>query len=297
MPDKSNDPIERASRIAPQVPPPNTEERHASPRESVIQVEMETGAMPVAQANAQKFADLMSKHLKATLDDSIQMTLMRNQIALKDLTLKQLDKMLPVRINFSDGSVEYDHKGKRNYVQLSFIHISALGATMSVGAFGTSDDAEKAIGKLYECVFEAANMKSQWADARDSIIAKGYATSTVATLDGHLDHLLTSPIAKLFSSKTFSENEFSSAVGVLPINQETGEPYLRDYRSVLKLGALEVRVIRMDDEAGDRHESTIRIAPQTKTDAGIGRYVVMSELEYTKHQKLVGMLKASLSEK
>lgn len=295
MSHKSSDPIERASRIAPIVTPEQQTAIHASPRESVIQVEMETGAMPVAQSNAQKFMELMNKHLKATLDDDIGMMLLRNKVGLKDLTLKQLDRMLPIQIRFSDGTIEYDYKGKRNYVQLSFLIISALGATMKVGAYGTSEDAEKAMGKMYECVFEAAGMKSQWAEARDKIIAKGYATSTVETFDGHLNRLLAPALASLFTSESFAQKGFSSAIGVLPLNQDTGKPFPRPYRSVLKLGALEVSVIRLDDETGDRHASTIRIAPHTMADAGVGRFVVMSELEYNKHQELVALIKEAVS--
>jgi hypothetical protein len=295
MSPQEKDAIERASRLTPTVHQEIGNYPQASPIESVIQVEFETGSLPVAQANAQTFIDLIGKTLKATLGEELRALLTRNQVDLTDISLKRLDRMMPMSIGFSDGTIEYDQMGKRTYVQLTGITISAVSEYLRIGVRGTSDDAEKALGKVYECVYEAAGMKSQWADGREKIVAKGYATATIETLDAGLDKVLAPGVAGLFNTQNFAAKGFDSALGSQPINKETGQPFIRSCRAVLKLGTLDVNVIRLDDETGYRYDSTIRISPVTKSDAGLGRYIVTSELEYNKHKEFVTLLRNSLA--
>lgn len=290
---KSSDAFERASNL------PISEgfiagQSQASPLESAISVEFDTGSLPVAQAKAKKFIELMSQKLKAELSRDVQMLLFQNKIDLSNLTLKQLDAALPLRISFKDGSIEYDHKGKHHYVQVTFITIHALGGSMQVGANGTTDDAEKALAKAYECIFESADMSQQWANATDSLIAKGYATSSVEKLDGNLQKILSEKVASVFDSKLSGNASLVSNLGVLPLNTETGKPYKRAYNGVVKLGQLVIEIIRFDNLSGDRYETKVAIRPKTKADAGVGNYVITSELDYKNHQELVAAIKEAL---
>ena len=266
----------------------------SSPLESAISVEFDTGSLPAAQANAQRFVDLIKETLGAELGNELRMFLFQNKVDLDSLTLKQLDSRIPLRIIFHDGFIEYELKGKRQYVQLSFIMLGAVGDIIKVGAYGTTEDAERALGKVCECIFTAAGMSQQWADVKSSLIARGYATSSAELLDGSLDKILSKALADIVEAKLCATKDVVSKIGVLPLDQSTGEPYERDYQGVVKLGQLRLDVIRFDPISGDRYETTIAIHPKTKGVADKGRYVVASELEYSEHQELVKALKKAL---
>lgn len=294
MSEKSVDAFERASNLPIAKSLSSSDGAQSSPLESAISIEFDTGSLPVAQANAEKFVGLMRTKLKAELSEDAQMIILRNHIDLKDVTLKQLDRILPVRLAFRDGSIEYENKGKKQYVQITFIVVNASGATIHVGANGTSDDAEKALSKVYECLFEAAGMTQQWAEARSSLIARGYATSLVETIDGSLEKILSEKVVNALKKLFSGDSSLAPKLGVLPLDTKTGEPLKRNYTGVITLGAVELKVIRLDPASGDRHESTISIRPKTKIDAGMGRYIISTELDYQNHQDLVQTIKKAL---
>ena len=288
------DPFDRANRLQVSHDIPAAERLAASPLESAISVEFNTGSLPVAQANAAEFIELMAKRLKAAPSEELSMFVMKSGIELKSVSLKQLDSMLPISVKFRDGSIQYDQKAKRTYVQLSFITLSAVGGAMKVGAYGTTDDAEKGLSIVCECLFEAAGMARQWTDVKGSIVAKGYATSSVEKLDAGVEELLSPRLSDFISQKIAGRTAFAAGVGVLPLDPLTGEPYNRDHLAIVKLGALDISVIRLDLKSGDRYETSVRIAPRMTVDAGEGSYVVTSELDHRMHQDLVRSIQSAL---
>ena len=264
------------------------------PLESAVTIEFETGAIPYAQANAGDFFKLMKEKLKAEIGDELRMILVQNNIDVSKYTLKQFDQLIPTRITFRDGIIEYDHKGKVTYVPLSHMVINSRG-TLQVGAWGTTGDAEKGLAKVYECIFESAGMNQQWADSKGSLIARGYATTSVEQLDGSLSKLLSEGLHNFIVNDFSKSKEYASSIGILPLNQVSGMPLNRNYQAVVKLNELELDVIRFDPESGDRHNTTVSIRPKTTIDAGVARYRVTTQLEYSKHLKFIKKLKSVLN--
>ncbi len=194
---------------------------------------------------------------------------------------------------FEDGSIRIERNGKEDFIQITTAQLSEP-SSMTVGVYGTSDDAEAALGKLYECLCTAANLRRQWAEGRRSIGFQQHSTISLETLHCGLESILSERVAKTIKDNFRDQKTLLAKLGSLPINPETDLSYERNYIGSVKLKELRITVTRIDPKSGSIDVNTLGITPHTKIDAGKGTYAVASALPYKEHNKFVAALKAAL---
>ena len=264
----------------------------SAPYISAILVECQHGSLPFAQANAAKLISTLREKMNLTPSQSLSQFLERVG-DLQNLTLKQLDNLIPVSVTFEDGSIKLDRKGKTDVIQVSGIALKEP-SSMNVHVFGTSDDAEEALGKLYESLCSAAGLTRSWSEGRKSVGFKQHSTMSLETLNCGIETLLAPNVASAFKNNFKNHKTLLSRLGSLPIDPDTEQPFEKTYIGSVKLAELSIMVTRIDPESGSTDANRLAIQPHSKIDAGRGTYAVTSALPYDEHNKFVVALKSAL---
>lgn len=272
-----------------------TSEDTSTPLETALTVEFETATLPTTIAKFHAFVDLMEQRLAVRLDEDIA-----GMIAKMDdiprLTITELDKRIPVSIGLLDGRLEVKKGGNAQFVLIHFVQIAGGGDVIRAAMFGDSDDAEQAVARTYECIWEAAGQKKQLSDARQAIHSRGFVTSTIEQLDCSFDHIFSPGVTRFLKGIAATPDGLGVQMGVRPFDKSTGKPTEINPHVAVRLRELRFIVNVIDLDSGRGWECPLVIVPKTKTTKGKGLYNVTSELPHEGHRKLVESLRRALEE-
>ena len=263
----------------------------SAPYISGIMVECQNGSLPFPQAMASDAIRFLKERMNLSPTSELSQFLTR--IDLSDYSLKQVDNLVPIPLGFEDGSIEVERGGKMDVIQVSYAQM-AEPASLTISVYGNSDDAEFALGRLYECLCASGGLNRNWADGRRAVGFKQHTTTSLETLNCGLDTLLSSNLSSAFKDSFKNHKTLLAQVGSLPIDPETDQPFPKTYIGSIKLSSLRITITRIDPESGSNDTSVLSISPHTKVDAGVGTYAVHSALPYTEHNKFVAALREAL---
>ncbi len=290
----NEDPLRRAQEMASSAPPTATREDTSSPLESILTIEFETAALPSAVTNFQSFLKLMQERLGVRLDRDIR-AMTDKMDDMSRLSIEELDERIPITIGLLNGRLKRDKKGETQFILIHFIQIAGGGDVIRAAVFGDSDDAELAVAKTYECIWEAAGQTKPWSDGKQSIHSKGSITSTLEELDCSFDRLFSPSVAIFLDGLTDSRKGPGVRMGVRPLHRSTGEVMEINPHVAVRFRKLEFAVHVIDLDSGRVWECPLTISPKMKTTKDKGTYNVTSELPLDGHQALVKSLRSALA--
>ena len=264
----------------------------SAPHISGVMVECKHGSLPFAQTNAGHFIQTLKKEL--SLDPTSSLGNFLSRVDLSEISLKQLDDLIPINMEFEDGSLKIKRDGKEDYIQIPAASFSAP-SVLNVSVYGNSADAEAVLGKVYECLNSAAGLNRQWAEGKKTIGFQKHTTISLETLNCGLGNVLSKGLADSLIGAFKDESGLLANIGSLQIDPETLKPHPKKYIGAVKLEELQITVTRIDPTSGSTDKSTLRVSPHTKVDAGRGTYTVASALPYDEHIEFVKLLKSSLA--
>lgn len=272
-----------------------TSEDTSTPLETILTIEFETATLPTTVAKFQKFVELMEDLLDVRLDDDIR-SLVGKMDDLPRLTITELDKRIPVNIGLLDGRLKVNKGGNTQFVLIHFVQIAGGGEVLRAAVYGDSDDAEQAVARTYECIWDAAGQKKDWSDAGRAIHSRGFVTSTMEQLDCSFDHLFSPSVTRFLEGVAATAGGLGLQMGVRPLDKSTGRPARINPHVAVRLRELRFIVNVIDLDSGRGWECPLSIVPKSKTTKGTGLYNVTSELPHEGHRKLVGSLRQALEE-
>ena len=263
---------------------------------SGIMVECNHGVLPFAQASAGKLIQTLKTEMNLDPDPALSNALQQLQkqgLGFEEISLKQLDSLLPVLVKFEDGSIRVNKKDKDDFIQVTHVVLSEP-SSLAVSVYGDSSDAERALAKLYECLCAAAGLTKQWSEGKKAVGYRQYTTVSIESLDCSFTKLFSEQFAKCFDESFKTPGTLLPHIGSLPIDPETEKPVVSEYIGAVKLESVGVNVARISPDSGAIDRNILSIRPQTKHDAGKGMYAVESTLPFERHNEFVAILRASL---
>ena len=292
MAQDTRDPLVRAQELAPVGRPSLSDGRSGSALECCVTIEFETAGLPSSVVKMDRLVQVMGDRLQMRLDKDTA-GFARDMEDFKSISVSEFDERVPVPIGFSNGAFRVDKAGKTRTVLIDFVHFVGRGDTIRTSVFGDGEDAELALSKAYECIWEAAGERRQWADGIRSVFAKGYKTASHEVLDCSHEHLFSSGINH-FLKLAAEPDGLCSNVGVRPMNAATGQAEAVQAHVAVRFRQLRFLVTVIDLASGRTWESTLELAPRTRSTYAKGTYVVTSECPFREHEKLVAALRHAL---
>lgn len=265
----------------------------SAPYQSAIAVECHHGSLPLAQAKVTDVLTILFEHLSLSPQGQLKQILPHYGANLQSMSIKQLDEMVSAAIAFEDGSFEVSRKGHKDMIQIVSATVSSPSSLM-VAVYGTSDDAEEALGKFYEYLCQAAKVNRTWAEGQKAVAFRRHITSSLERLDCSLGTLLSADVAKKLNETFGTGGSLLPNIGYRRVDAGKVDSGQKHFVGNVKLGSLTVTVTRMDPDSGNSEVADLSIHPHSKFDAGVGVYAIKSALPYNEHVQFVAELKKSL---
>lgn len=267
----------------------------SDPVKTEVRVEYNEGArIPHHLVKLLEFIEMMSQKFNMKPDERSRRIIgqLSQQLGqqLENMSVQEFNSQIPFSLTFENGLFNYSSKE----LPVQIERYVAESNTSLVSVLDTDEQALKVIAAIYEEACKLAGTKRVFSD--DAVHAQSNGTASIATLHFGISDVLSDALNAALKDTVGSDQSLFKRVGAMRKSEKSDES-LQKYRTVVRLQEVELSIQKIDLVAGYSESCRLVISPRTKSDVGLGEYLVASEYDNKTHFMLVDALQSRLRDK
>lgn len=259
-----------------------------TPLEAQTGLVMPPEVFPIDHVDAESLYRNLQRRFGVTVDFARYKTIISNNqidpVALIDHLVKNDEN-----IYLQNGLLQFQDDPRTTPIK----YIAITKEQINVTVIGSTSESDWVAQKILEEVWTAAGAQRQWDQLKGGVQLKSNTTLSLIEIKHNLIDLFSDAFRSFVAADIVDQAGFGKTMGIQPIDKDTN-PDKTYTRVVPHVTSTEMSISLFNDVTGRFESCSFKMSVRARSDYGLGRINVMSELDSRSHTELVSRLFAKL---